>query len=1300
MVRVREQILRRERDLSFQPFRSALLRGGDPPERVEVSVEGLDHVWLIADVGDDQYDYDQAVWAELELVDKAGEIHRVSSLKPESVKVGWGELLRDKSHIGKPLEIGGREFSHGLWAHAPSELCFSLDGKYVSLRGYVGISSVAGQNGSSRFHVLNRKDTVSSSWEILAKRYPLPCRMMMRDLPGKHLDWFQGERDSSLDQELLRRSVAELGRAGKDVKRDLERLVREHAEAGDPGFLVAYLEAMALRERFRQAREEHARIDWMALRRTVEDLAFSFQEGYPHGRVRLDRIGEWESRWEDLEEALGEGDWKAVNLIEKASEFQRQALLDNPLLDFDYLLVVKRSEGSPRLGLPQNWQGNSALPARGYNNEIAKLSVKRTRQEMSTVYRPEQGRFVGDVDLHFDAQRILFSMPDERDRWQIWEINVDGSALRQVTLGSEDDVDNYDPCYLPDERILYVSTATMWAVPCVYGGTHVGNLFRMDRDGSNARQLCFDQDENWCPTLLHHGKVLYTRWEYTDTPHSNTRILFHMNPDGTQQMEYYGSNSYWPNGIFYARPVPGHPTMVAGIVSGHHGVPRMGELVLFDPALGRREADGVIQRVPGYGQSVEPVVKDALVDASWPKFLHPFPLSDKYLITACKPSMDHAWGIYLVDVFDNLLMLREEPGHALLEPVPLRDTTRPPVLPDRVNLDEKDATVYLVDIYQGQGLRGLPKGTVQGLRLFTYVYSYRGMGGLLGSIGMDGPWDIKRVLGTVPVREDGSAIFQVPANTPISVQPLDQEGKALQLMRSWFTAMPGEILSCVGCHESQNQAPPIQSALASLEPPSSISPWRGPVRGFSFSREVQPVLDRSCLACHDGREGLPNLKGTERITDWSSKIPGHVSPAIGGNFSVAYVELHRYVRRPGIESDYHLLSPMEFHADTTELVGMLRKGHQGVELDEEGWDRLITWIDLNAPYHGTWTEIVGEDAVRGVAARQQELLRKYAGLEVDYESIWEAHGMDRSPVAPSPLRIPEEEVPDCLEGFLWTADDQRRIVDLGEGVELELVWVPRGSFLMGNTEGHADERPVQCVSMEAFLIGVSEITNEQYARFDPRHDSGVQSKHGYQFGVHGFPLNLPKQPVVRVSWNDAMAFCQWLSERAGKRFKLPTEAQWEYACRAGSQGSFHFGDLRSDFSPYANMADLTLRQFATNPYTLWEPIQDPNPYDDWIPRDDRFNDGQLVSSEVGVLSPNAWGIHDMHGNVWEWTRSLYLPYPYMEGDGRNDTRSAGRRVVRGGSWYDRPKLCTASTRLDYWPYQPVFNVGFRVVCIP
>ncbi|MFH1918761.1 MAG: SUMF1/EgtB/PvdO family nonheme iron enzyme, partial [Planctomycetota bacterium] len=846
-----------------------------------------------------------------------------------------------------------------------------------------------------------------------------------------------------------------------------------------------------------------------------------------------------------LKECRDEAPGELKEIKEALAVLRREALLANPLLDFDKLLLVKRSAGSPHLGLPRNWESNSSLPKTGYDDEIAVLEPAGPDGRLTSLFTPDGGRFVGDIDLHFDAGKILFSMPGENDRWQVFEFLADGSGLRQLT-GEEPDVDSYDACYLPGGKILFTSTACFVGTPCVTGASHVATLYVMDADGGNVRQLAFDQEHNWCPTVMNNGRVLYSRWEYTDTPHSNTRLLFHMNPDGTEQMEYYGSNSYWPNSIFYARPIPGHATRVVGVVGGHHDNPRMGELVIFDPAKGRYEADGVVQRLPGYGKKVEPIIADGLTLDSWPKFLHPYPLGEKHFLVSSKPTPESLWGIYLVDVFDNMLLVKELPGYALLEPVPFRKTTPPPVIPDKTNLARTDGEVFISDIYAGDGLKDVPRGTVTSLRVFTYHFAYHNLSGSMGVVGMDGPWDIKRVIGTVPVREDGSARFRVPANTPIALQPLDADGKAVQLMRSWMTAMPGEVVSCAGCHEKQNTAPSTRPTVALSRPPDEIKPWYGPMRGFSYQREVQPVIDRHCIGCHDGRPApgggrIADLRGTAKITDYEI----HGKAAMGGRFSVGYAELHRFVRRPGLESDYHLLEPMEFHADTTQLVQMLTKGHYNVELDAEGWDRLITWIDLNCPYHGTWGEDVGDPGPQ--RQRRRDLLKRYGNVDDDPEAVPEpspesAYSGPIEPIVPQAPAEVEPAVVDCPNWPFDAAEARRRqqaagpgspsTIDLGDGVTMELALIPAGEFVMGSLDGDADARPRARVRIEkSFQMGDCEVTNRQFAQFDPDHDSRIESTLSACHGVHGHPLNLPEQPVVRVSWNQAMAFCRWLSAR-------------------------------------------------------------------------------------------------------------------------------------------------------------------------
>ena len=398
---------------------------------------------------------------------------------------------------------------------------------------------------------------------------------------------------------------------------------------------------------------------WTSLRLAVEDLAATFGDRYPSGTKYLEQL---ETLRQEYEAKAPDASPDTLDaMAARFNTLKTNALLANPLFDFDRLLLVRRSAGN--LALPTNWQSNSSLSKTGHDNQIAVLSPVRPDGKITTLFRPDAGRFVGDVDLHFDARKMLFSMPGANGRWQLFELNTDGTNLREVTTIEQPDVDNYDACYLPDERIVFNSTAPFVGVPCVRGASHVTNLYLRATDGG-VRQLTVDQEHNWCPTVMNNGRVLYLRWEYADTPHAFYRLLFHMNPDGTEQMEYYGSNSYWPNAMFYARPIPNHPTQVVAVVGGHHDRPRMGQLVIFDPAKGRFEADGVVARIPGRGQTVEPVLLDGLTQNGYPRFLHPYPLSEKQFLVSCRPDAGSTWGIYLVDTFDNFVLLAQQPGDA------------------------------------------------------------------------------------------------------------------------------------------------------------------------------------------------------------------------------------------------------------------------------------------------------------------------------------------------------------------------------------------------------------------------------------------------------------------------------------------------------------------------------------------------------------------------------------------------------------------------------------------------------------
>ncbi len=1181
----------------------------------------------------------------------------------------------------------------------------SPDADTVALNCRRGVNKlllkIFNKRGGHSFYFSAGETQLVTLWQRIQTDFPSEAEWMRHDLAEReHLTWFD-RTDTQLERQIIDRAIAGVGGAGGVLRQALGELSKVKADA--PAWLDLYVRACVYRTNLAALR----RVDLEGLRLAIEDLSVTFPLRYP--QYFQEEVADFVQMLAEFTRAIEGGDPidspKLEAFAAELIEFQREALLANPLLDFDSLLVIRRNLGktahtamNQAIGMASlNSHNNTSIkkPATAWDNEIVELSDIRFDVQSHILYKPDGRKLITDIDLHFDAQRLMFSMPGTHDRWNVFEINTDGSGLRQMTPPFPD-VDHFDSCYLPNEQVIYTSTANFQGLPCEGGSKPMAPLYLMNRDGSGIRQLTFEQDSDWCPTVMNDGRVLYLRWEYSDTPHYFSRILFSMNPDGTTQSEYYGSGSYFPNAYFYARPLPDHRTAVVGIVGGHHGISRSGRLMIIDPARGRHEVQGVVQEIPGRYKTVEPTIKDRLVDGVWPQFLHPYPLSDKYFLVSAKLDPDSLWGIYLVDTFDNMTLVAEQGGAGLFEPFPLQKTKRPPIIPDNVDLDRRDSLVYIADIYRGQGLAGIPRGKVKQLRLFTYHFAHVSSGGH-NSVGVESSWDVKRILGTVPVEADGSAFFRLPANMPISLQPLDEKGRALQLMRSWMVGMPGETVSCIGCHERQNESAPVRTTIAALKDPVDIRPWQGPARPFSFALEVQPVLDKYCVGCHNGTN--PKIKDK----DFTNR-------AKAGAFNETYMALHPYVRRPGPESDIHPFRPMEYHGGTSELVQLLERGHHNVTLDKDAWEVINTWIDLNVPFRGKWDpkQWRGTDQDE----RRRELSKKYANIDIDPEGEYlskerSLQGVRRpDPIFPEPSVVPIANIDRTRN---WPFDKTRaqqmqqrlgsvtRTLALSDELSMDLVHIPAGRFVMGNAQGHRVEQPTSTVNIDTrFWMGVCEVTNAQYALFDPAHDSRFIDQQWKDHTTPGYAANLPDQPVIRISWQEAMDYCVWLSEQTGLEVTLPTEAQWEWACRAGSSTEFHYGDRDTDFSKYANLADKSIVLHAVtgvNP----SPVSNPNRFTDFIPRDDRFNDSEKIVTAVGQYQANVWGLRDMHGNVAEWTRSGFAPYPYAEQDGRNDLAGTVQRVVRGGSWRDRPTRATAAYRLAYEPYQKVFNVGFRVI---
>lgn len=245
-------------------------------------------------------------------------------------------------------------------------------------------------------------------------------------------------------------------------------------------------------------------------------------------------------------------------------------------------------------------------------------------------------------------------------------------------------------------------------------------------------------------------------------------------------------------------------------------------------------------------------------------------------------------------------------------------------------------------------------------------------------------------------------------------------------------------------------------------------------------------------------------------------------------------------------------------------------------------------------------------------------------------------------------------------------------VDPSTGVEFVLI--KGGCYEMGDLVGDGDqnERPVHDVCVSDFYMGKNDVTNAQYKKFKPQHSSG---------SYEGQTLDEDTQPVVNVSWDDAVDFAKWLSEKTGQKYRLPSEAEWEYAARAGTKTNRFWGNEPDEACKYANVADMTAKK-------RW-------------PRWTAFfcDDGYAVASPVGSFKPNGFGLYDMLGNVWQWCEDIYASRAYARLPKDNPVyEGAGEyRVMRGGGWSNGPMGIRSSHRVGLTPSFGHHALGFRLV---
>ncbi|MBM4041052.1 MAG: hypothetical protein FJ290_21335 [Planctomycetes bacterium] len=628
---------------------------------------------------------------------------------------------------------------------------------------------------------------------------------------------------------------------------------------------------------------------------------------------------------------------------------------------------------------------------------IYRLSPVRPGGKVTPVVDSLGDGIYRDVCLHWDAKKLLFAFGNGVERahapvvpgqsYHIYEVNVDGTGLRQITTGPKNDC---EPFYLPDGRIGFTSDRSEHYVMCG-SNIHAPTLFVVNPDGSGLRQLSHNVFNDFNPSLLPDGRIIYDRWEYNERSVTSLHNLFTMRPDGSMVAPYYGNATIRPNVIMFPKAVPGS-TRVTALFTGHHGQTH-GPIGLIDV---RNGADGdapITVLTPGV-----PVIGEKIQDSRRGWYSDPWPLSeDTYLCSftpTVQPWLERTWALYVGDRHGNLALIYRDPAISCAEPVPLVARPRPHLIPPieenrgrgtRTKDEDDNATLVLMDVYEG--LASAPRGEAKLLRIIEDV-PRKGVheGGVICTSGTS-IYTVKRIFGTVPIEDDGSAHFAVPADRNVYFEVLDAKHREIQRMRSVVCLKPGERRTCIGCHEPRTAAPPNRLASATWREPSRPTPpsflvplprgegrvrvpsdvrpptkhphpgplpkgegeeralpkgegvWDVPI--FSFLRDVQPLLNAKCIQCHTHDRATNTVILTDNLTD---------------QFTIAYQELLPYLSvanamRWDHPDDVYPRPPYTYGSKVSRLTQLLEKGHHDVKLSDADWQRLFVWIDANAVYY-------------------------------------------------------------------------------------------------------------------------------------------------------------------------------------------------------------------------------------------------------------------------------------------------------------------------------------------------------------
>ena len=688
------------------------------------------------------------------------------------------------------------------------------------------------------------------------------------------------------------------------------------------------------------------------------------------------------------------GRMSARDLYLAVRRVKRNIAFKNPAVDFSQLLFIDQPlpqgsesthEAVHRLGMMAS-PGGRLLVLDGLHpgGQVRQLGPDRP----GSYWRP---------DLSFDASKVLFCFkPQDAKSFHLYEMNMDGTGLRQLT---DSDYDDIDPIYLPDGHIMFTSTRGNTYVRC---GPYIYSyvLSRCDADGSNIYLISMNSEPDFVPALLNDGRIVYSRWEYSDKDQNRVQSLWTTFQDGRQTSVLWGNQSVWPDHLAEPRPMPGSGRVMFTSV-GHHDWFH-GSIGIIDPAQGSNYPNGLTRvtfDLPwaevGNSPADQPEATDYHGSGRFSGYLGAFPLSAEDFLVSARGEADK-FRIYLMDVHGNRELIYEGLHHAWYA-MPVRPRAVPPQLPDLVTWPGTGAARKPAQpgvFYSGdvcQGVPDLPRETVKYLRVLqqdaktysTWSKIFAFSGPAVSAVQTEA---VKRIISTVPVEADGSVYFEVPAGQALYFQLLDEHHRALHTMRSFTGVLPGEHRGCVGCHSTHSATSSNKPSLAYRRPPTALSPPAWGTESISYERFVQPVLDRNCGKCHQGvGEARKKLDLTLRpaggdfplfkepyltligAAAWPVAVPGADQPGYGIAGAIPVYGLRPDDVYPndaatdGPSTIHRSLRPLRYLSARSPLIELAMSGkHHDVKVDPAGLLRLIAWVDANCPY-------LGEEEIRAMA---------------------------------------------------------------------------------------------------------------------------------------------------------------------------------------------------------------------------------------------------------------------------------------------------------------------------------------------